>query len=450
MFEVEQNILGAILMDNEALDKIYDTIRPEMFEHTLYQDTFREMLAMYDKGETIDYLSLAQRLQGVDRSEEFVKEQLHEITKATFEETFTTTKITGYADVLIKDWQSREAKNVIDHVDFSPNNILNAIADVMSRFEALQQNKKSTFKSLKQIVEEYKDNYFKEKVGKDRLKIGFDEFDELTGGLEKGDVSIIAARPACGKSAFATQIVENMALQGLKVGYFNLEMREDQIYERLVSHRLTHKDGLARLRNSKQFLGGEEQEFSKINEILSKLPVTVISDCYTVGAIRKHCRHQNYDVIVIDYLQLVESGKKFNSRAEEVGAVSRALKKLAMELNVHIIVLSQLNRASEGRQDKEPTMAELRESGAIEQDASIIILLWNMNNDVDCKYKGGKVEKARQGMTGKVPLIFDGAHMVFYIAVDKDGKTVSFAEFKKHAKEDSGFSGVTDDIADMF
>lgn len=443
MLEVEQNILGAILMDNEALDKIYDTIRPEMFEHTLYQDTFREMLAMYDKGEAIDYLSLAQRLQGVERSEEFVKEQLYEITKAVFEETFTTNKITGYADVLIKDWQSREAKNVIDHVDFSPNNILNAIADVMSRFEALQEKKKTPLKSLKEIVEQHRDNYFKETKGQGDVKTGIYALDELLVSFGKKSLSLIAARPSVGKTAFAIQIAKNMAKKGKKVAIFSLEMDDSEQYERLVS--AESGIDLTRLQKALQYLGDEEQKFNEGNEKLSNLSIDIASGSFSVKEIYTLIKHQNYDVVIIDYLQLIEPDKSYKgNRAAEVGEVSRGLKKIAMKLGIPIIALSQLNRESTQKKDKRPLISELRESGSLEQDASNIIMLWDLNDDDNCFYKGVEVAKCRQGKKGKIGMKFDGDHMTF------EPRQEEFWKWEKQAKEHAKDFETIDDIADMF
>ena len=128
--------------------------------------------------------------------------------------------------------------------------------------------------------------------------------------------------------------------------------------------------GLTRVRRAKAFLGGEKEAFDKANETLSGYSITISTGAKSVSEIRAECRHQRYDVIVIDYLQLIKADRRFGNRASEVGDISKAIKALAMELHVPIIVLSQLNRISEMRETKEPTMAELRESGDVEQDAS--------------------------------------------------------------------------------
>ena len=149
--------------------------------------------------------------------------------------------------------------------------------------------------------------------------------------------------------------------------------------------------------------------------------------------IKSECRHQNFDVIVVDYLQLLMPDNRYSGRNEEVASISRGLKSVARDLNTHVIALSQITRASESRDTKEPTMAELRESGAIEQDASNIIMLWNLS-DNDKGAKGVKIEKNRQGMTMREAMEFDGDHMKF-VEIEKPLDDV-VAEIKKKERGD--------------
>lgn len=179
-----------------------------------------------------------------------------------------------------------------------------------------------------------------------------------------------------------------------------------------------------RIRRAVRFLGDEKERFEMANKSLSKFQILISSGTKTISQIRNECRHQELDCIVIDYLQLVKADVRYQSRASEVGAISKAIKALAMELNIPIIALSQLNRTSEMRDTKEPTMGELREAGDIEQDASIIILLWNLDSE-DKTRKGLKVDKNRQGETGRIVYRFDGGKMRFCetdeIISDSDG-----------------------------
>lgn len=285
---------------------------------------------------------------------------------------------------------------------------------------------------MKQIVAENKGNYFNEHVGEGLIKTGFYRTDDCLGGLEGGDVTVIGARPGVGKSAIVTQMIGQMAEKDYNIGYYNLEMNESQVYERFVSR--MSEIGLTRVRRAKAFLGGEKEAFDKANETLSGYSITISTGAKSVSEIRAECRHQRYDVIVIDYLQLIKADRRFGNRASEVGDISKAIKALAMELHVPIIVLSQLNRISEMRETKEPTMAELRESGDVEQDASNIILLWNL--DEDGKYKGWKIEKQRQGTHLKEVLQFDGDHMRFI------ERTETIEQIQARMRQKDGFREV--------
>lgn len=438
MIDTEKNILGCILMDNDSLHEIYNLVKPEMFTYTFYRDCYSAMLSLYDQMKPITMQALSQMLENRERNYEFISKELTFISL----ETTTSAFIKSYAEVLINDYKANEVKSILESTDISPNAINDTISDIMTRLERLQHNSDVKSKTLAQIVKENEDNYFKETVGKSNIRTGFCKIDEAMGGLEPGDVTIIAARPGGGKSAFATQIVSNIAKNKYKVGYFNLEMRESQIYERLISQ--ADEIDLTRLKRAIKFLGKEQETFNNRNREIEKYNVTIISNCFSIREIRAESRHQNYDVIVIDYMQLIESDKKHNSRSEEVGSISRSIKKLAMELNTHIIVLSQLNRASESRQDKEPSASELRESGAIEQDASNIIMIWNLTNQVGCKYKGVKLEKSRQSSTIKVGMMFYGEHMLF------KERNEEFWKFEKLAKDNAKeFREMTSDENDL-
>ena len=441
MIDNEQNILGAILMDNNALDKVYDTIKPEMFESGLYGDIYRNMLAMYDRNETIDIVNLSQALEDKERTRQFIDEQLVIIINKTFDEVFTAQKIKTYADVLVNDWRSREVTQLISRIDTTPKSINSTIGDIITSLEELQETRKNPLKSLKKIVEENKDNYFRKDIVINDVKTCFYKLDELLGSLEKSSLTIIAARPAVGKSVLAQQIALENAKKGKKVAIFTMEMSDKELYERLLA---SHFDqGLARVKKSKGFLNGEDVTFKKVNEELVNYPLYIASDDFSVNKIYRLCKHQDFDLIIIDYLQLLEPDKSYKgNRTAEVGEISRNLKKTAMKLNIPIIALSQLNRAVEGKKDKEPTMAELRESGSLEQDANNIIIMWNLSED-NKMYKGVKVEKCRQGETGKVGMKYDGKHMTFTERME------DFYQWEKQAKSSSGFKP-SDDLDDMF
>ena len=406
MNEAEQGVIGCVLIENSSLYDVYNTLKPEMFESEFCQDCYAEMLAMHDRGENINILSLSQALE----SRKLDPDDIRVCLKDCISSAPTSVMMNSYADSVIKMWRSRIAKELFQHISFAPKDIDNTISEVLSRFEELQGNKEVRSKSLKQIVKENKGNYFNEHVGENLVKTGFYKLDDCLGGLEGGDVTVIGARPGVGKSAIVTQIIGNMATKGYRVGYFNLEMNESQVYERFVS-RLAELS-LTRVRRAKSFLGGEEEAFNKANDEMSGYDVIISTGSKSISEVKAESRHQMFDVIIIDYLQLIKSERYYGNRASEVGDISKAVKALARELKVPVIILSQLNRVSEHNETKEPTMAELRESGDIEQDASNIILMWNVS-EKNRSYKGLKVEKQRQGETMKEGLEFDGDHMSF-------------------------------------
>lgn len=432
--KIEQAVIGSILMDNDCMYQIYNTLKDEMFQWEFTRECYKIMLAMYDRGQAIDLMTVASELSNPTMSDEMIAEQLSECLIAVDSSAFVKNK----SDLIIKNYRSRMAKQVFESVDLSPNAIDNSLAEMIARFEELQQNIGVRSKSLSQIMKENKDNYFNDNVKKNTVKTGFGKLDECLGGLEPGDVTVIAARPGVGKSALVTQIIGNIAMKGRRVGYFNLEMPESQVYERFLS-RLGSLQ-MTRIRKAKAFLGDEKEQFDKANEQMLKMDVVISDGSKTITEIKAESRHQQFDVIVIDYLQLVKAERKFTNRASEVGDISKSIKALAMELKVPIILLSQLNRVSEGKETKEPTMAELRESGDIEQDASNIVLLWNLSENR--YFKGLKVDKCRQGEPMKEGLTFEGDKMCF-----EERYSESFEQFSKRAKaNETKFESVDDSL----
>lgn len=421
MTEAEQGVIGCVLIDNRALYEVYDILKPQMFSSEFCQDCFAVMLAIYDRGENINLVSLSQALENHKWTPEMIAEELRDCVLTAP----TSVMIKSYADAVARDYKARITKQLFQRVSLKPCDIDDTIAEVLTGLEELQQNKKKSLKTLKQIVKENKDNYFTEHVGEDGIKTGFYKLDDCLGNLEGGDVTVIGARPAVGKSALVTQMIGQMAARGRRTAYFNLEMNESQVYERFVA-RLAELS-LTRVRRAKAFLGGEKEAFDRANIQMSNYNVMISTGSKTVSEIKAISRHQQFDIIVIDYLQLIKADRRFSNRASEVGEISKSIKALATELNIPIILLSQLNRLSEQKETKEPTMAELRESGDIEQDASNIILLWNMSENR--KYKGLKIEKQRQGEPMKEGLEFDGEHMKFI------ERQESFERFQSYIKQ---------------
>jgi len=400
----EQHVIGALMMNTKAIGKIYDILKADMFTDPLLEMIYKDIVQKYELGETVNVVTIVQSIECAS----FPKVTIVKALQYCAGLSITSANIYSYAVAVVNEWKVRTLKERLQKVYPSAGSVENDIPELIQDLEAMKKCEKSKARKLKDIVADNQGNYFKERDF-NALNTGFSRLDNATGGLEGGDVIVIGARPGVGKSAFVTQLMRQMASGGKKIGLFNLEMSESQVYERLVS-----AEGglnLTRIRRAVKFLGDEEKCFERANTELEKLEIVITNGTKAISDIRHESRHQDYACIIIDYLQLIRSDVRYGNRASEVGAISKAIKGLAMELNLPIILLSQLNRVSEIRDTKEPSMSELRESGDIEQDASIIILMWNLD-DKHIK-KGLKVDKNRQGMLDKIVYHFDGSQMKF-------------------------------------
>lgn len=409
--KAEKQIIGSLLLDQSRIDEM-ESLTPEMFTNPTLRQIFR-LYKMAD-GKEINQLEIIQEI----KSEFMTEQEAREILIGLVSEHDGGVS-DEYAIKKIRDaYDTRTLKKSIDNIDYDPKNISKTLNDLQNVLDGLKRvDEDIRPKSISELTA-YKSEYFKEKEKK-RFYVGFEKIDSAIGGLDGGDTIIIAARPAVGKSAFALQMIRKFGRDGFKVGYFNLEMSEKQIYERSIAS--ASGIDMTRIRLANSFLNDEKDKFEQGNELLAKEDkVFTITGTQTIGSIRAAVKRDGYQIIVIDYLQLIQSMNRRNNRVSEVGDISRGIKAIATEFNIPVIALSQLNRASEMNKDKEPTMSELRESGDIEQDASVIIMLWNPNVD-DTSEKMIKVEKSRNGFTDRMKLYFDGKHMNFSSIDVSDG-----------------------------
>lgn len=402
MLNPEKALIGALMIEPQAV-KVCAELRPDMFADAFLGRVYLEYLRAYDFGYPANLVTIAEHM--ADMPQNLFLERM----KACSDVTITSAAAGKYAEAVVNAYKVRAASRIISAVSFQPAGIERQIGQLVNELEALQNNRRASVRSLGQIVEEISPGYFTDGQ-RPRLYTGFSRLDDCLGGLEGGDVIVIGARPAVGKSAFVTQMMMQMGQAWNRVLLYNLEMQEKQVYERMLSRQSGIR--LNRIRRGKSFLDDEKGRFDAANTILKKMDVWISSGAKSVSEIRQECRNMDADCIIIDYLQLIRSERHYANRASEVGEISKAIKALAMELNCPVIVLSQLNRVSEGRETKEPAMAELRESGDIEQDASVVILLWNAD-EADCSRKGLKVEKNRQGARARIGLEFLGDSMSF-------------------------------------
>lgn len=415
MDNLEEKFLGKLFQQPHEIEKVSHLLESYMFEDELCGAVFLEMQKCYDNGKVVDSTYLSNKLI-VSYGESRVLNLFKNCIQHNYFVEFVD--IVSVANTIISNYKAAQINRLINSIRVMGGNVNEQIAFLQEQLQIIQGEKQTESKTLADITKEYKGSYFKEREV-EPLNIGFQTLDDMLGGLEGGDIIVIGARPAVGKSALVTQITTNLAKQGKKVGFYNLEMADKQMYERFLVAESGIK--LTRLRKAIRFLGDEEEKFNKANEVLeAQENIVLTTGSKSPSEIRAESRHMGYDIIIIDYLQLLRCDSNYKgNRVAEVGAISKAIKSLAMELKIPIVVLSQLNRMSEAKETKEPSMSELRESGDIEQDASVIMLLWNL--DDDRIIKGCKIEKNRQGECGRVNLRFDGERMRFTETTESRG-----------------------------
>lgn len=415
-YEAEQNVIGSLLTRPECLDEVINILTPEMFRTEILARAYAEFLKGQREKKEVNLATLMEQLPTDSIPASVISQELRSALKATT----TTSTVKSYARTLCNEHRAAELNEALKNIRGQPQSVNEDIERVLRIVSSLRESDADDLHTLAEITEQYKDSYFKDD-GRKRIMTGMERLDEILGGFDGGDLILIGARPAVGKSAFAAQLSMHFATQcNLKVGYFNLEMQDKQIYERFVAARSGIE--LRRIRMATRFLQGERELFEEANNFLMTVKDIVISTgSKKISDIRAECAGQNFGIVIIDYLQLVKSSGQYRgNRYAEVGQISHEAKALAMDLNIPVIALCQLNRAVEGRSDREPTMADIRESGDFEQDASTILLLWNTNPNNPSE-KSIKVEKQRQGKIGKVDLEFDGNRMKFKEVRNRDG-----------------------------
>lgn len=299
-----------------------------------------------------------------------------------------------------------EQINNCESVDVLGQELVKRINEIV----ATDEKEKSFVEQVAETSKVIEDNHFKK--ADYSLYTEMLDLDKLTCGLHKEELTIIGARPGMGKTTFALQIAENIAQKGIKVGIVSLEMSETQLIQKIISRE-------TRINSYKMRMGTlDTEEFTKISETCAKisdLPIKLITNLRTIQQIenfaRKMKNKENLGLLIIDYIQLIRNKGKFNSREQEVADITRTLKLLSLELKIPIIGLCQLNRNAE---NKEPSLADLRESGAIEQDADNVIFIYQEDESTDSVVNVTiKLAKQRAGETGKVEMKFSKINSEF-------------------------------------
>ena len=379
----EQAVLGSMLVSKDAVQAAVEVLKPEDFYREDNKEIYAAMMDIYSVGKEIDMITVTEQLKLRGTLERVGGTQ----NLATLIDNVpTTSNIERYVEIVEQKATSRNLIKVtsdIMKVSYAQTEELDAIIEQAEKgiFDLAQNRNSKSYSGMKEILVNTLDSIEKMYQNKEKLsgmESGFIDLDEKISGLNDSDLIIVAARPAMGKSAFVLNIASYVAMHDkVPVMIFNLEMSKEQLVKRMLSSE-SEIDSM-KINNANL----EQDDWIKMADASNRLADVPIyiddTPVLTPSEIRAKCRkaklEKNIGLIIIDYLQLMESKTANGSRQQEISEISRGLKILAKELNVPVIALSQLSRATEARADHRPMLSDLRESGSIEQDADIVMFL---------------------------------------------------------------------------
>lgn len=430
--EAEQYLLGSLLIDPEAIIKVADMIQPSFFYKEKHSLVFEAMLELYEKREPLDLVSISNRLQE--------KKQLENIGGRSYlisltNSVTTASNIVAYAKIVNKKATLRRLIGAADNIiklGYQETEDIETVLDQAEQklFGVSQQHLKQNFISIKETLSEAFDRIdeIHKESGKLRgIPTGFAALDNVLGGLQKSDLVVLAARPSVGKTTLALDIARNISLKAkIPVGIFSLEMSKEQLVDRMLATEANVD--LWKMRTGRLSDKGEYDDFRRIGDAMARLSEAQLfiddTSMVNIMEIRTKARRLQTEhglgLIVIDYLQLMEGRGNTDNRVQIVAEITRALKGIARELNIPVLVLSQLNRLVESRTPAIPRLSDLRESGSIEQDADVVMFIYRKAKDKgeNCPESEKHISeihiaKHRNGPTGMIRLYFDEEKITF-------------------------------------
>ncbi|MGL5051947.1 MAG: replicative DNA helicase [Fusobacteriaceae bacterium] len=429
--ESEKAVLGGIFLKPDSFGDVVEKLRPDYFYRNAHKAIYETMIELYGKGETIDPILVMEKLKKNNKFDEVGGEKiLFEI----IEETSTAANLMNYAEIIKEKAILRKLGDVgtkIVEMAYEGYEDVDSILDKAEGliFKISETKSSKDIINIKDVMEEEFDRLqlvFDNKGISTGISSGFKNYDLMTSGFHSSDLIILAARPAMGKTAFALNLALNAAMESKKsVLVFSLEMGTSQLLQRLLSV----ESGVPLQKIRSGFLNDEE--WGRLGLASGKLAGSNINIADTpsvnvleIRAIARRLKAANkLDMIVIDYLQLISGAGRSDNRQQEISEISRSLKGIARELDIPVIALSQLSRAPEQRADRRPMLSDLRESGAIEQDADIVLFLYRDDYyNEESEFKGITeviIGKQRNGPVGTVKLIFRHELTKFYDYTDK-------------------------------
>ena len=427
--EAERSLLGCLMLDKNAILKVVDFLGPKDFYKEAHQEIYQVIQDLFEKREPIDLLSVSTRLKEKNKLEEMGgNASLTELINSVP----TASHVLNYAKIVQRKRILRDmiqASYEIGQMGYDETEDVDILLDQAEKriFSIAQKSLTQNFVPIKAELEEAFeriDNLSKHKGIPRGIPTGFADLDNILAGLQKSDLIILASRPSLGKSALALDIARHCAThEKIPVGIFSLEMSKDQAVDRLIAAQAGID--LWRLRTGRLSDRGEDNDFSKIQralDILSQASIFIDdSASCNILQMRAMARRLQADrglgLVIVDYLQLMEPRNTNTSMVQQMTEVSRSLKALAKELTVPVLALSQLSRAVEQRSPQIPRLSDLRETGAIEQDADVVLFIHREDKYREASARKNIADiiiaKHRNGPVGKVELYFDEQRVSF-------------------------------------
>ena len=425
--DAEKSVIGAMLMDRDVISDVADLLSREDFYNAQYGILFENMVELYNEGRPVDLVTLSDRLKMKDVPEDicspsFIAEIMAEVVTSANEK--------NHAQIVQDKAVLRRlitlSEGITNDCFSDSDKVENILEDAEGKIFRLVQNRNgsSDFTPVSQIVVNVIGEIEEAARNKGKvtgLSTGFTDLDNMLTGLHGGELLLVAARPAMGKTAFVLNIAHDLAVvHKIPCAIFSLEMSKEQLISRMIA--------IDAMVDSKSMKLGNmpDEDWDKVIESvddIARAPLFIDDNsAITVSELRSKCRKlkqtQNIELIIIDYLQLMSSNRPVESRQQFISDVSRALKNIARELNVPVIALSQLSRAVDARTEHKPVLSDLRESGAIEQDADVVMFIYRdeyYNPETTTKPQTAEIiiAKQRNGETGSVDLRWIGKYTKF-------------------------------------
>lgn len=423
--QAESSILGAILIDHEAISEIVDYLRPDFFYKDAHQQIYSAMLTLFEKHEPIDFVTVSAQLKTMGKYKDVGgTSYLTQLTNAVP----TAANIDTYGKIITEHYVRRrliDSSSKITESAFEEREEGKVILDrAESEILSISQSRAThDFIAVKDALAESfdrLDELHKRGTNLRGVPTGFSDLDNKLAGMQDSNLLILAARPGQGKTAFVLNIAQYISVN-LKqtVGIFSLEMSKEELVDRLL---VSQADVDAwKLKTGRL----ADDDFTRLSEAMGELAEAPLFIDDTPGInifeMRTKARRlkvgHNLSLLIVDYLQLMDPGRRYDNRVQEVSIVSQSLKNLARELKIPVLAVSQLSRAVEHRGEKKPQLADLRESGAIEQDADVVMFLYRQEQEME-KWEQQVVKllvaKHRNGPGGEIDLIFRGDRIRFY------------------------------------